>query len=122
VERRVPDAPLDISNHLAGVGLKPASVKVLGHHPELHYEIARKILRLDLAPLFAPEAKERVLVVAHDDPRVGAADKTTRDKSRFFTFLSICLSARASRTMLVWFNCNRTHVRIQNKQLIRDCN
>ena len=71
----MPNSPLNVGNHLAGVGLIPASVKVLGHHPELDDEIAGEILGLDLAALFAPEPKQRILVIAHDDPGVRAADK-----------------------------------------------
>ena len=69
------DLPLNVRNHLAGVGLIPAPIKVLGHHPELDDEIAGQVLRLDLAALFPPEPKQRLLVIAHDDPGVRAADK-----------------------------------------------
>jgi hypothetical protein len=33
------DPPLDIGNHLAGIGLIPASIEVLGHCSELDEEI-----------------------------------------------------------------------------------
>ena len=34
-----------------------------------------QVLRLDVAPLFPPEAEEGGLVRAHDDAGVGAADE-----------------------------------------------
>ena len=71
----MPNSPLNVGNHLARIGLIPASVKVLGHHPELDDEIAGQILRLDLAALFAPEPKQRILIIAHDDPGIRAADE-----------------------------------------------
>jgi hypothetical protein len=51
---------------LAGVAFEPVAVEGLGDHPELDDEVAGEVLRLDLAPLFPPEAKQRGLVVAHD--------------------------------------------------------
>jgi hypothetical protein len=38
-------------------------------------QVAGKVLRLDFAPLFLPEAEEGGFVAAHDDASVGAADK-----------------------------------------------
>ena len=75
--QRKPDAdpPLNICNPLARVGLIPASVKVLGYDSELDDKVAGEILGLDLAAFFAPQPKQRILVIAHDDPGVGAADK-----------------------------------------------
>ena len=69
------DLPLDVRNHLDRIGLKPAPIKLLGHHPELDDEIAGQVLRLDLAALFPPEPKQRLFIVAHDDPGIRAADK-----------------------------------------------
>ena len=43
--------------------------------PKLDNEVARQVLRLDLAPLFPPKAEQGGLIVAHDDPGVRAADK-----------------------------------------------
>ena len=60
---------------MAGVALVPAPVEVLGHGPELDDQVARQVLRLDLAALLAPEAQQGGLVVAHDDPGVRAADE-----------------------------------------------
>ena len=71
----MPDLPLDIGNHLAGIGLIPAPIEVLGHHPELDDEVAGQVLWLDLAALFPPEPEQGAFIVAHDDPGVRAADK-----------------------------------------------
>ena len=76
-QRRVPNSPLDISYHLARVGLVPVPIKVLGHDPELDDKVAGQILWLDLSALFAPEPKERLFIIAHDDPGVRAADEAT---------------------------------------------
>ena len=54
------DLPLDVRNHLARIGLIPAPIKVLRHHPELDDEIAGQILRFDLAALFPPEPQQRL--------------------------------------------------------------
>ena len=53
-QRRVPDAPLDVGKDLTGIALVPASIQVLGCKPELNDEIAREVLRLDLAAFFSP--------------------------------------------------------------------
>ena len=68
-------SPLNVGNHLARVGLIPASVKVLGYHPELDDKVAGEIFGLDLAALFAPQPKQRILVVAHDNRRQSSADR-----------------------------------------------
>ena len=61
---------LDVGDDLTGIGLVPASIEVLGHHPELDDEIAGQVLRLDLAALLLPKPEQRILIVAHDDPGV----------------------------------------------------
>jgi hypothetical protein len=66
----VPDLALNIGKHLTGIGLVPAPVQVLGRKPKLDNEIARQVLRLDLATLFPPQSEEGSLVVAHDNPGV----------------------------------------------------
>ncbi len=53
----------------------PAPVQVLGGEAELDDEIAGEVLRLDFAALLPPQAEEGGLIVAHNDPSVGAADK-----------------------------------------------
>ena len=45
---------LHVRENLTGIGLIPAPVQVLGRKPELNDEIARQVLRLDLATLFLP--------------------------------------------------------------------
>jgi hypothetical protein len=47
----MPNLPLYIRESLTAIGLIPAPVQVLGHHPKLDNEIARKVLGLDFAPL-----------------------------------------------------------------------
>ena len=39
------DVLLDIGNHLPGIGLVPAPVEVLGHHPKLDDEVAGEVLQ-----------------------------------------------------------------------------
>jgi hypothetical protein len=50
----MPDLLLDIGNDLAGIGLVPAPVQVLGRKPKLDDEVAREVLRLDFPSLFPP--------------------------------------------------------------------
>ena len=64
------DLPLNIAKNLTSIGLIPAPVQLLSGEAKLDDEIARKVLRLDLAPLFPPESEEGSLVVAHDNPGV----------------------------------------------------
>jgi hypothetical protein len=72
---RVSDMPLGILHQLTGIELIPAPVQVLRREPELDDEVTREVLRLDLAALLPPEPDQRRLVLAHDDPSVGAADE-----------------------------------------------
>src|SRR5262249_21950941 len=51
--------------------------ELLGGGPKLHDEVAGNVLRLNLAPLLAPKADQSRLVAAHDNPGVGAADKSS---------------------------------------------
>jgi hypothetical protein len=66
---------LDIDDYLSAIGFIPAAIEVLGGEPELNEEVARKVLRLDFAPLFSPELEKCGLVSAQDDPRVRAANE-----------------------------------------------
>jgi hypothetical protein len=66
---------LDVGDHLPGIGLIPAAIEVLGGDPELNYEIAGQVLRLDLSPLLPPKPEESTLIIAHDDPGIRAADE-----------------------------------------------
>ena len=53
----------------------PAPIEVLGHDPELDDEVAGEVLWLDLAALLPPKPEQGILIIAHDDPGVGAADE-----------------------------------------------
>jgi hypothetical protein len=66
---------LDVGDDAPGVALVPSTVERLGGDAELDDEIVAQILRLGLAALFLPQADQRRLVPAHDDPGVRAADK-----------------------------------------------
>src|SRR5262249_60663746 len=72
-ERRMAEAMLYAFDGLPGIALVPVSVEGFGDEAELDDEIARLVLRLDLAAFLPPEAEEGRLVGAHDHPRVGAA-------------------------------------------------
>jgi hypothetical protein len=51
----MPDMCLYVRDDLTGMGLVPASVQFLGNSPELHDEVAGKVLRLGLAAFLAPQ-------------------------------------------------------------------
>ena len=61
---------------LPGIALVPAPVESLGRHPELDDEVPGEVLGLDFSAFLVPEAEEGSFVAAHDDPGVGAADKS----------------------------------------------
>src|SRR5262249_61328389 len=44
----MPDLPLDVREHLTGIGLKPAPIEALRSDPKLHDEITGQVLRFDL--------------------------------------------------------------------------
>jgi hypothetical protein len=69
----MPNASLNVADHVASIGLVPPPVKVLSRDSKLNHKIGREIVRLNLAALFAPEPKEGFFVVAHDDSSVRAA-------------------------------------------------
>ncbi len=73
----MPRVALHIGEDLAGIALIPGPIEGLGDEPQLHHEVAREVLRLDFAALFPPEADQGSLIIAHDDPRVRAADEVT---------------------------------------------
>ena len=58
-----------------GLALKPAAIQSLGDDPELNYETLGKVFGLDLTALPLPESNQGLLVMAHDGPRVRAADE-----------------------------------------------
>ena len=66
---------LDVLDRLPGVDLVPASVQVLGGAAELDEEVAGQVLGFGFAALLAPEAEEGCLILTHDDPCIGAANK-----------------------------------------------
>ena len=57
-QRRMADLPLDIRKDLAGIGLVPAPIELLGGEAELDDEIAREVFRLDLAR-FSRQSRRR---------------------------------------------------------------
>ena len=66
---------LHVGDKLPRLGLVPAPVQVFRGKTELDRQIPRQILGLDLAPLLPPKPQQSSLVIAHNDPGVGAADK-----------------------------------------------
>jgi hypothetical protein len=74
-QRRMPDLPLDVREHLTGIGLVPVPVQVLGRYPKLDNQVAGQVLGLDLAPLYPPQAQQGSFVVAHNDPSVRSTDE-----------------------------------------------
>ena len=71
----MPQPSLNVRDHLPRIGFIPAAIELLGGEPELDHEIARQVLRFDLASLLAPEPDQRGLVITHDDPGVRTADE-----------------------------------------------
>ena len=69
------DQALALDHPAAAVPLIPGDVEVFGCLAELDDEIARQVFRLDFAALLAPQVDERRLIVAHNNPRVRAADE-----------------------------------------------
>jgi hypothetical protein len=75
---RVADShDIPAQGHPTGDGFVPASIQVPGRYGKWRYEITRQILPLDLLAPFPPEAEERRLITAHDDPDVRPADEIT---------------------------------------------
>jgi hypothetical protein len=52
----MPNPALDVRNWPSSVALVPEPIEWLGGDSELYDEIAREVLRLDLATLFAPQS------------------------------------------------------------------
>jgi DNA-binding XRE family transcriptional regulator len=76
----------DVFVSLVPIAFVPVPVEVLGRNgPELDDEVAREILRIDLAPFFAPHAEQCRLVIAHDDPGIGAPYKWAAFRSITFS-------------------------------------
>jgi hypothetical protein len=70
------NVPLNVRDRLAGVALVPVPIEVLCHQAEPDDEVGGEVLRLGLAPFFAPDAEQGGFIVAHDHPGVRAADKS----------------------------------------------
>jgi hypothetical protein len=60
---------LNVADYLCGI---PAAIELLGGKPELDNKVAGQVLRLDLATLFSPEPDQGRLIIAHDNPGIGA--------------------------------------------------
>src|SRR5450759_5907608 len=77
---------LDVTDPMARVELIPAAVEVLGDQPELDDQHAREVEGGRLTPFLAPEPQQCLLVFAHDDPGIRAADEVhaVRLMSLFF--------------------------------------
>jgi hypothetical protein len=71
----VPNVPLDVRKGLGGIHLIPTSVQLFRRQAELDDKVAGEVFRLDFAPFFLPKAKQGGLVIAHDDPGIGAPYK-----------------------------------------------
>jgi hypothetical protein len=94
---------LDSGYDLPSIALVPKPIEILGDDAELHDQIARKVLRLSLAPFFPPEAQEGGLIRAHYDPGIRPANKAS-------PFIRIVYSLRkcAHRLFLQFaFNINK---------------
>jgi hypothetical protein len=78
----MPDSALHVADLPTGVAFIPGAIELLGCSPELHDKVAREVLRLGLAPFFAPEPDQGGFVGAHDDPCVRAAHEETALRAR----------------------------------------
>jgi len=85
----VTDPLLNVGDHPPGIGFVPVAIEFLRGEPELNHEIAGQVLRFDLAALFPPQPDQGGLVIAHDDPGVGAADKAAAVYSVDFNLLEM---------------------------------
>jgi hypothetical protein len=74
---RVLHPSLDRRDDVPGVAFVPIPVERFRRHAELDNKIARKVLRLSLAPFFPPEAQEGDLISTHDNPSIRAPDKAS---------------------------------------------
>jgi hypothetical protein len=69
------DAVLNPNDLMSGVALVPAPVQFFSDDPELNDKLSREVGTGRLATLFLPELQQGLLVLAHDDPGIGAAEK-----------------------------------------------
>src|SRR6516164_3379355 len=72
---RMLDETLDVADAPTRVALVPGSIEFLCRCPKLHDEVPREVLRLGLTAFLAPEANERRLIVAQDNPGIRSADE-----------------------------------------------
>ena len=80
------DMRLHVRDHLSGIGLIPAAIEILCHCTKLHEKVAGQIRRFGLAALFAPEPKQRLFILAHDDPGIGATHEAAPSSSALLPF------------------------------------
>jgi len=71
----MPDPALDVDDDLPRIELVPAPVQILGDCTKLDNKVSREVLWLGLATLLPPQPHQGSLIVAHDDPSVGAANE-----------------------------------------------
>src|ERR1035437_11194017 len=95
------DPPLHVLDGETGVALVPAPVEVLGDGPELHDQIVREILRLDLSALLPPQTNEVGLVAAHDYPGIRSAKERTAIPN-----FQLLQHSRLQRSMLRCYLCS----------------
>jgi hypothetical protein len=69
------DSLLHVVDGMTGVSLIPAAVELLGDGTQLDDQVVGKIFRLKLAALLPPKPDEIGFVLAHDHPRIRAADE-----------------------------------------------
>jgi|SRR5580658_9016504 hypothetical protein len=71
----MPDPALDVDDDLPRIELVPAPVQILGDCTKLDNKVSREVLWLGLATFLPPQPHQGGLVIAHDDPGVGAPDE-----------------------------------------------
>ena len=87
--------PLQVGDRLAGIGLVPAPIEVLGGDSRAGRSGCDRS-RLDLTALLAPEPQQGGFVIAHDDPSVRAADEAPTLGAGFVDEFEFALCRRLS--------------------------
>jgi len=77
-DQRMPDAFLDVCDHLPGVAFKPIPIEVFSDETKLDNEVPRQVLGLGFAALFPPKPEQGGFVRTYDGPGVRAADECCR--------------------------------------------
>src|SRR5438552_17804171 len=67
-------AALDRCDAPTSVALVPGAIELFGYCAQLHDQIAGEVLGLGFTAFFAPEAQQSLLIAAHDDAGVRAAN------------------------------------------------